>query len=60
MIYIGNFRRPVFKSVFITFSRDGILGAGKGTDQISDVLKNSGVRFSGQKNTSMRQKLRQN
>ena len=46
MIYIGNFRRAVFKSIFMAFGKDGIIGAGKGNDKISDVQKNSEVRFS--------------
>jgi len=50
-LHIGNFRRPVFKNVFITFNMDGILGTEKGTNQFSDVRKNPGIKFSEEKDT---------
>lgn len=49
--HIGNFRRPVFKNIFITFNMDGIWGAEKGANQFSDVWKNPGIKFSEEKDT---------
>jgi len=37
MIDIGNFNRPVFNKVFITFGNDGILGGGKDVYKVSNV-----------------------
>jgi hypothetical protein len=37
MIDNGNFNRPVFNRVFITFSNDGILVGGKDGNKVTDM-----------------------